>query len=212
MHRAAFRRTNARPATGRPQPFTLIELLVVIAIIAILASLLLPALSRARDMARRSSCLNHNRQIGLALTMYADAFDGRFPPANDWLSGAGRPGIRTGAVYPTYFSDLAIFVCPAAPNPVTPLPSDSGLGAYYPYLGLELTSYNDILSIFGPTPPRPLTTRSPPNCMVLSDDSANHRRGARTGGGNLLYVDGHVEWMHLGQFPYDPATLALFNR
>ena len=56
---------------------------MVIAIIAILAAMLLPALSRAREQARRAVCINNLKQIGLAITMYAQDYDGGLPPAGE---------------------------------------------------------------------------------------------------------------------------------
>jgi prepilin-type N-terminal cleavage/methylation domain-containing protein len=75
-----------------PARFTLIELLVVIAIIGILAALLLPALSNARDIARRTACLNNLDQTNISLNIYEDDYDGYVAPRMQTLNGAGNHG------------------------------------------------------------------------------------------------------------------------
>ena len=73
--------TQRRPVNGlSPRAFTLIELLVVIAIIAILAALLLPALASAKQKAKQSYCMNNQKQIALALSMYADDYNNTYLP------------------------------------------------------------------------------------------------------------------------------------
>ena len=193
--------------------FTIVELLVVIAIIAILFSIVLPALEAARERARSAKCISNLRQIGQALNLYLLDYDGFFPVAKYFDLG-GRTGTNPiyapyGSTTPeekrplnAYLNDAEVFRCPSDRGDVTKL----GIveNAFLEYGSSHLYAAATIFGVEGLVGKRNtiyLETRkivvAEPPFLATRPMSDPHSQWHRTSynGSYALFLDGHVEFV-----------------
>lgn len=176
--------------------FTLIELLVVIAIIGILAGILLPVLSRARESARKTQCASNVKQIGMGLIMYANENNEQFP------SSSASAMLSLNLLYPNYVSDPRVFNCPSDTLVTADENAKMSSGVKFTAdecsYGYDYTHSQANDADVALLADRPSTNSGTVN---LDQNSPNHggtysSSGDDTAGRgqNVVYIDGHVEF------------------
>ncbi|MGR3175107.1 MAG: prepilin-type N-terminal cleavage/methylation domain-containing protein [Candidatus Scalindua sp.] len=171
--------------------FTLIELLVVIAIIGILAGILLPVLSRARESARKTQCMSNLKQIGMGLIMYANENNEAFP--QDLTTVAADPAMRSlNLLYDAYVSDNKVFNCPSDTTVDATTNAQMKVSTDNLSFDPDQCSYGyDYTHTQADDADVALAADRPPASPDATTSSDNHNGR----GQNVVYVDGHVEFV-----------------
>lgn len=188
---------RSTPASARckgiARGFTLIELLVVIAIISILAGILFPAFSRAREGGRRTSCLSNLKQISLGLQIYTQDNNSFYPHLNEFTGDEDDGWI---ASVRSTIKNTAIFQCPSESQKGDENTSDYWFNAYMLSRNeAELNAPVNIL-VLGDGTQRGIDNVFPVDAIVGDDWQAGGEYATRhLGGANYAFADGHVKWL-----------------
>ena len=174
--------------------FTLIELLVVISIIAILAALVLPALSRAKESGRATVCLSNLHQIGLALQVYVGDYNNRLPSMSDIYPGVTNAFPGPNQVLSNQLANLNVLRCPSDKLASDkPLPFPQKGPTYFDQTGSSF-AWNTLLNGQDADHLSALGLNVDPHLMPLMYDKEKfHIARGKGKAQNFLYADGHIK-------------------
>jgi len=187
--------------TCRRAAFTVIELLVVIAVIAILAALLLPVLSKAKERARQAQCASHLRQIAMATLSYADDHRDTFPAQpGDGLDvrAVGGDGTNYYDLLMTYVINPQLWLCPSTQNKPGRLMSYHMNGLLITTNGLKTSAVRSAPQtlLIGETGQRTRFDQAYLRPDQEGDYLYDRPQENHHGGSIATFVDGHVKWHH----------------